>query len=157
MKLQRGSRAPGFSLKDQDGIVRKLSDFKGHWVLLYFYPKDDTAVCTLEAQAMRDNMKAFEKLRAQVVGISADSVESHKKFEKKHKLNFPLLADTTRKVIRAYDAEGEKSMFGHKYIGIKRMSYLIDPTGKIVTIYESVRARKHAVQVLKELKEKTAV
>jgi peroxiredoxin Q/BCP len=73
------------------------------------------------------------------------------------KLNFPLLADTTRKVIRAYDAEGEKSMFGHKYIGIKRMSYLIDPTGKIVTIYESVRARKHAVQVLKELKEKTAV
>ena len=155
--VEVGSMAPEFVLPGTAGEVR-LSGFRGKQnVVLYFYPKDDTAVCTLEAQAMRDNMKAFEKLRAQVVGISADSVESHKKFEKKHKLNFPLLADTTRKVIRAYDVEGEKSMFGHKYIGIKRMSYLIDPSGKIVTIYESVRAREHADQVLKELKEKTAV
>lgn len=156
MKLIVGSKAPQFSLPDQNGKIQKLSDYKGKWVLLYFYPKDDTQVCTIEAQVMTANKKAFAALHAEILGVSADTVESHMKFAEKHGINFPILADVDKKVINVYGVWQQKSMFGNKFMGIKRMSYLIDPKGKIATIYESVRARKHAHQVIKELKEKTA-
>jgi peroxiredoxin Q/BCP len=152
MKLKVGDKAPAFSLQDQNNKRQKLSGYKSRWVMLYFYPKDDTQVCTIEAQVMTANRKAFAALNAEILGVSADTVESHKKFAEKHGINFPILADTDKKVINAYGVWQQKSMFGNKFMGIKRMSYLIDPKGEIVTIYESVRARNHAQQVLKDLR-----
>ncbi len=153
MALKINQKAPDFSLPDQDGKKHKLSDYKGQWVLLYFYPKDDTPGCTKEACAMRDNLPRFGKTKAKVFGISVDSVASHKKFTDKYKLNFTLLADEDKQVVNKYGVWQEKSMYGRKYFGTVRDSFLINPEGKIVKIYNKVKPEQHATEVLADLKE----
>ncbi len=145
--------APDFSLLDQDSKKHKLSDYKGQWVLIYFYPKDDTPGCTTEACTLRDNFPKFKKLKIQVFGISVDSVASHKKFSEKYKLPFTLLADEDKKVVEKYGVWQEKSMYGRKYMGTVRNSYLVNPEGKIVKIYEKVKPAVHAEEVLKDINE----
>ncbi len=152
MALKIGSKAPAISLPDQNGKIQKLSDYLGQWVLVYFYPKDDTPGCTTEACSLRDNLPKLGKLKAKVFGISTDSVASHKKFAEKYKLTFTLLADVDKKVVEKYGVWAEKSMYGRKYFGVLRNSYLIDPQGKIVKIYEKVKPATHAEEVLEDLK-----
>lgn len=149
--VQTGEKAPDFSLPDQNGKEHTLKDYKGQWVLLYFYPKDDTPGCTKEACAMRDNLPSFRGFDAQVFGISKDSTDSHRKFEKKYDLNFPLLADENLEMMQAYGAWQLKVNFGKEYWGIKRMSVLIDPTGNVAKVYKSVKPDEHASQVLRDL------
>ncbi len=151
--MEINKTAPDFTLPDQDGNKHKLSDYKGQWVLVYFYPKDNTPGCTTEACALRDNFPAFKKLKIQVFGISADSGKSHKKFVDKYQLPFTLLADEDKKTAKKYGVWEEKSMFGVKYMGILRNSYLINPDGKIAKIYEKVKPSAHAEEVLKDIKE----
>ena len=148
MKLKVGQKAPAFELPDQDGKTRKLLDYSGKWVLLYFYPKDDTPGCTIEACSIRDSFANFKKMKTIVLGVSADSVKSHKKFEKKYKLPFSILSDENKKVIKAYGIWGKKKFMGREYMGIKRTSFLISPEGKIAKIYEDVKAASHASEVL---------
>jgi peroxiredoxin Q/BCP len=147
-----GNTAPDFRLPDQDGAMHSLKDERGRWVLLYFYPKDMTPGCTKEACAVRDTFPSFEKLNAVVWGVSADSVESHKKFAESYNLRFPLLADTEKKAIEAYGVWQEKNMMGRKYMGIVRSSFLIDPEGNIAKVYEKVKPEIHAEEVLSDLK-----
>lgn len=149
--LQINDRAPAFTLPDQNNKKHKLSDYQGQWVLLYFYPKDNTPGCTKEACAVRDNYFDFKKIKAVVLGVSADSAASHKKFETDHSLPFPLLSDSGRKVLEKYGVWQLKINFGKKYYGIKRMSFLINPQGKIVKIYKAVKPAEHAVQVLNDM------
>jgi|SRR3990167_4227257 len=152
-KLIEGSKAPEFYLSDQDGKDHELADYHGQWVLLYFYPKDDTPGCTKEACGLRDTFPKFEDVSAVVLGVSADSVESHKKFATKYKLPFTLLADPEKKVLQAYGVWRNKSMYGKSFLGIARTSFLIDPDGNIAKIYEKVKPAEHARQVLHDLKE----
>lgn len=152
MKLSIGERAPEFSLLDQNGAVHTLTECVGKWVLLYFYPKDDTPGCTKEAQAIRDVFPDFSTLNAIVFGISADSVASHKKFAEKYNLPFTLLADEGKEMVQAYGVWGPKKMMGREYEGIFRTSFLIDSKGNIAKIYENVKPEVHAAQVLADLK-----
>ncbi len=145
------SKAPDFCLLDQNNVNHCLKDYQGQWVLVYFYPKDDTPGCTKEACQIRDSWAEFEKLGAVVLGISGDTTSSHKKFEEKYNLPFPLLADVDKKVMEQFGVLGEKSMFGKKYIGIKRESFLINGEGQIVKHYENVKPEIHAEEVLKDL------
>lgn len=149
--METGDKAKDFTLPDQDGKKHSLSDYKGKWVLLYFYPKDNTPGCTKEACAIRDAFPDFKKHNAVVLGVSADSTESHKRFSEKHELPFMLLSDPDKKVIKAYGAWREKLTFGKKYFGIKRMSFLIDPQQKIAKVYKTVKPIEHAEQVLKDI------
>lgn len=149
---KEGSKAPDFSLPDQDGKTHKLSQYKGKWVLLYFYPKDDTPGCTIEACTIRDQFKDFKKIKAVVLGVSKDSVESHRKFADAYDLPFTLLSDEDKKVIKKYGVWGEKNMMGRKYMGVKRMSFLITPAGKIAKVYPNVKPPKHAGEVLEDIK-----
>ncbi len=142
-------KATNFSLKDQDGTAKTLLDFAGSWLVLYFYPKDDTPGCTVEACSLRDANDELIALGAQVVGISKDDEDSHRKFKAKHKLNFTLLSDPTGKTIEAYGAWGPK-MFGK--LGIQRKTFLISPEGEIVKIYGRVTPLGHGEQVIEELK-----
>lgn len=145
--------APDFSLKDQNGITHSLKDYAGKWLVLYFYPKDDTPGCTTEACNFRDERESIAEFgNAEVIGISKDSVKSHKKFADKYGLNFTLLSDETLETIKAYNAWGERSMYGKAYMGIIRSTFIIDPTGKIVKHYPKVDPKKHAVEIIKELK-----
>jgi peroxiredoxin Q/BCP len=144
-------KAKEFELKDQDGVIRKLSDYKGKWVLLYFYPKDDTPGCTIEACSLRDNFHQLEKWGVQILGVSKDSVKSHKKFEEKYKLNFPLLSDESVEIIKAYGAWGKKKFMGREFEGTLRKSFLIDDKGEIKKIYENVNPTKHAGEILADL------
>ncbi len=153
MELKVNQKAPDFSLPDQDGKKHKLSDYKGQWVLLYFYPKDDTPGCTTEACTLRDNFPAFNRLKVKVLGISTDSVASHQKFANKYQLPFTLLADETKIVVEKYNVWRVKNMYGRKFFGIARVSFLINPDGKIAKIYEKVKPAIHAEQVLTDLKE----
>ena len=137
-KLKSGDKAPAFSLKDQNGKTVKLTDFKGKKLLVYFYPKADTSGCTKQSCAVRDAMPDLSKLKAAAVGISPDEPGKQKKFDGKHALGFPLLSDADHKVAEAYGAWGEKSMYGKKYQGIIRSSFLIDGTGKIVEAWYKV-------------------
>jgi len=143
MTLKEKQNAPDFSAPDQKGIVHKLSDYRGRWLLLYFYPKDDTMFCTKEACGFRDS---FEDLKGQVevVGVSRDGVESHSQFAKKYGLPFTLLSDPDKKIIKAYGATF--------LIFTKRISYLIDPQGRIAKVYPSVKATGHAQEVLEDFK-----
>lgn len=143
--------APDFTLPDQDGKEHTLSEYRGRFVLLYFYPKDDTAGCTKEACMIRDAFPRFEGVHARVFGVSVDSVQSHKRFAEKYQLPFPLLADTAKKVVETYGVWGEKKMFARTYMGIRRTSFLIDPNGIIKKIYESVKPEVHAEEVLADL------
>lgn len=151
--MEINKTAPDFTLPDQDGKNHTLSDYKGQWVLVYFYPKDDTPGCTTEACTLRDNFPTFKKLKIQVFGISTDSIKSHKKFANKYELPFTLLADEEKKVVGKYDVWRVKNMYGREYFGIVRNSYLINPDGKIAKIYEKVKPATHAEEVLKDIKE----
>lgn len=153
MAIKIGAKAPAINLPDQDGKQQKLADYLGQWVLVYFYPKDDTPGCTTEACSLRDNLPKLGKLKVKVFGISADSVASHKKFADKYKLPFTLLADVDKTVVEKYGVWAEKSMYGRKYFGTLRNSYLINPEGKIAKIYEKVKPAVHADEVLADLKE----
>ncbi|MEK6301518.1 MAG: thioredoxin-dependent thiol peroxidase [Acidobacteriota bacterium] len=150
--LSVGEKAPQFALNDTDGNKIKLSDFKGKKVVLYFYPKDLTPGCTVEACAFRDDIGAFKKLGAVVLGVSADTEKTHQKFTAKHDLNFPLLADVDHAVSEAYGAWQEKSMYGRKYWGIARITYIIDEKGKVAKAYEKVKVATHSEEVIEAIK-----
>jgi peroxiredoxin Q/BCP len=151
--IEPGQRAPAFTLTADDGSKVRLSDFKGRPVVLYFYPKDDTPGCTREACAFRDGRKAFGKFDAAVLGVSADSIESHGKFRDKYDLNFPLLADPDHKVAEQYGAWREKNMYGKKSMGIQRSTYLIDSSGKVARVWKAVKVDGHDEAVLGALAE----
>jgi len=150
-KVQAGQLAPDFTLLDQSGTAHQLAAYRGQWVLVYFYPKDDTPGCTTEACGLRDRFAEFRKLKAVVLGISVDSVESHKKFADKFKLPFPLLSDKQRTVVQAYGVWGERQFMGKTSMGISRTSFLIDPKGKIAKIYPKVKPEEHTDEILKDL------
>jgi len=152
MKLSTGTKAPDFTLSDQNGKNHSLSDYKGKWILLYFYPKDDTPGCTKEACGIRDTFPKFKKMDAVVFGVSADSAQKHKKFADKYKLPFTLLSDEDKKVINAYGVWAKKKFMGREYMGILRTSFLIDPKEKIAKIYEKVKPDTHAEEVLEDLR-----
>lgn len=140
-----------FSLQDQNETMHTLADYAGKYVLLYFYPKDMTPTCTIEAQTFRDSMNDLVGTNIQVLGVSADTCQSHKKFAEKHQLNFPLLADTEMELVNAYGLYKEKTLFGKKGMGIARESFLINPDGIIVKHYEKVKAKTHPAQVLADV------
>ncbi|MBU6388387.1 thioredoxin-dependent thiol peroxidase [Patescibacteria group bacterium] len=146
------TRAPHFALPDQDGQERSLADYAGKWVLLYFYPKDDTPGCTIEACTIRDQFKDFENVGAVVLGVSTDSVQSHKKFADTYKLPFTLLADEYKEVVGRYGVFGEKKFMGKTYMGTSRTSFLIDPSGNIAKVYEKVKPELHAAEVMADVK-----
>ena len=146
-------QAPDFSLPDQNGTIHTLNQYAGKWVIIYFYPKDSTPGCTKEACNFRDGRQVLEDAGAVVLGISKDSVASHKKFADAHKLNFTLLSDTETDTIQAYGAWAKKKFMGREYMGINRNTYLIDPSGKIVKTYEGVNPLTHVGEVLKDLNE----
>jgi len=146
--LQVGELVPDFTLIDQDEKSHTLSQYRGKKVVLYFYPKDMTPGCTVQAEGMRDSMNDLEDRGIVVLGVSVDDVKSHKKFVEKHNLNFPLLADTEKTVVQAYGVWKEKSMFGKKYMGIQRDTFLIDEEGKLIQHFEKVNPLKHASQIL---------
>ncbi len=152
MNLKIGQKAPIFTLPDQTGNKHKLSSYNGTWVLLYFYPKDDTPGCTKEACGIRDAFPNFKKLKVHVFGISKDSLKSHKKFAEKYRLPFILLADEDKQVMEAYGVWAKKKMMGREYMGTLRTSFLINPEGVIAKIYENVKPDIHAEEVLKDLK-----
>ena len=149
--LNVGDKAPAFSLKDDNGKTVSLADFKGKKVVLYFYPKDSTPGCTTESCDFRDNLSRINKAKAVVLGVSADSVESHVKFKTKQGLNFPLLSDPDHKALNAYGVWQEKSLYGRKFMGIVRSTFIIDEAGKIAKVYAKVKVAGHADDVLASL------
>lgn len=151
--LKIGDAAPDFSLLGSDGKTYSLKDFKGKKVVLYFYPKDDTSGCTAEACSFRDNLSAIKKKDAVVIGVSADSVESHTKFIDKYDLNFTLLSDENKTVLKKYGVWKEKSMYGRKYMGIERTTFIINEHGKISHIFPKVKVNGHTEEVLTALSE----
>jgi len=152
MKLNIDKQAPAFSLPNQDGDIVSLADLLGKWILLYFYPKDDTPGCTKEACEIRDAWSEFKKAGIEVFGISADSAKSHRKFIDKYRLPFTLLADEDKKVVKLYGVWGSKKFMGREYLGIKRASFLIDKKGAIEKIYNDVKPSEHARQILADFK-----
>ncbi|MCX2479159.1 thioredoxin-dependent thiol peroxidase [Pedobacter sp. MC2016-15] len=152
-ELKEGQQAPEFSGKDQDGNTITLSQFKGEKVVLYFYPKDDTPGCTAEACDFRDNYAGLKAKGITVLGVSVDDEKSHQKFVTKHSLPFTLLADTDQSIVTAYGVWGEKNMYGKKYMGTVRTTFLIDEEGKISHIIKKVDTKNSTAQVL-ELLEK---
>jgi peroxiredoxin Q/BCP len=149
--LKVGHPAPDFTLPDQNGDEHSLTDYKGKKVLLYFYPKDMTSGCTVEAQLFRDNYTKLQELGVEIIGISKDDIKSHKKFVDKHDLPFTLLADTETSVNQAYGVWKEKSMYGKKYMGTQRDSFLIDEDGKLIKHYVKVKPASHVDEVLTDL------
>lgn len=149
--LKPGTKAPPFALSSDAGDTVSLADLKGKQVVLYFYPKDDTSGCTVEACEFRDNWAAVQRRGAVVLGVSPDAVESHQKFKRKYQLPFPLLADQDHAVAERYGVWGEKSMYGRKYFGIFRTTFLIDAEGRIAQVFEKVKPKGHAAEVLEVL------
>ena len=149
--LKVGTKAPGFNLLDQNGIKRSLSDYKGQKVILYFYPKDMTSGCSKQACVFAELYPQFREKDAVVLGVSKDSVESHKKFEEKFGLPFTILSDPNQEVIQAYDVLKEKSMYGRKYMGVVRSTYLIDEKGIIAKTFDKVKPAYNAKQMLNEI------
>ena|SRR3989344_5265469 len=152
MQLKIGDGAPNFTLPDQDGKTHTLAEYAGTWLLLYFYPKDNTPGCTKEACMMRDDFTGFKKLKVQVVGVSVDSVKSHKKFADEYKLPFTLLSDEGKELVNLYGVWGKKKFMGKEYDGTFRMSFLINPKGVIEKIYTNVKPAEHSKEVLEDLK-----
>jgi peroxiredoxin Q/BCP len=150
--IEEGQKAPAFALPDQNGAVRRLKDYAGQPVVIYFYPKDDTPGCTTEACSFRDALPDFSKVKATVVGVSVLDSASKAKFAKKHALNFPLLADEDHAVAEKYGAWQEKSMYGKKYMGVARITYLIDPAGKVARRWDKVSVGTHAGEVMEAVK-----
>ena len=153
MALKVGDKAPAFKLKNQDEETISLSGLKGKPVVLYFYPKDDTPGCTKEACNFRDEFPKFGKLKAEIIGISTDSVKSHKKFAEKYGLPFILLADEKKQVVQEYGVWKEKNMYGRKYMGIERTTFIINSDGKITNIFPKVKVDEHNKEVMEALKE----
>lgn len=146
-------KAPDFELQDQNEKTHKLSDYKGKWLIIYFYPKDDTPGCTTEACDFRDAGDALAEYgNATVLGISKDNIKSHKKFSEKHNLNFSLLSDPEHETIEAYGAWGPKKFMGREFLGIKRNTYIINPEGYIVKEYENVTPKTHIATLLRDIK-----
>jgi peroxiredoxin Q/BCP len=151
--LNIGDKAPSFELPNQDGETFKLADFAGTNLVLYFYPKDDTSGCTKEACTFRDELAIFQGINAAIVGVSGDSVKSHKKFAEKYSLNFTLLSDESKQMLEAYGVWKEKSMYGKKYMGIERTTFVIDTEGTIKKIFPKVKVDGHSEEVKKALSE----
>lgn len=150
--IQPNTPAPEFALPDQDGVIARLSDAQGSWVLLYCYPKDDTPGCTMQACLIRDNWTEFQSLPVMVWGVSADSPAKHKRFIEKYQLPFRLLSDESHGMLQSYGVWREKKFMGRRYMGIARTSFLIDPQGVVRHVYEDVKPSAHADQVLADLK-----
>ena len=150
--LQAGDKAPDFNLPDSDGKISKLSDLKGHYKVIYFYPKDDTSGCTKEAQSFTELKAEFANLKAEVIGISPDSSKSHAKFRDKYGLQVTLLADEQKSAIEAYGVWVEKKMYGKSYMGVERSTFLVGPDDKIIQAWRGVKVPGHAAAVLEALK-----
>lgn len=150
--IEEGKKAPAFSLKDQSGQTVKLTDFSGKYVVLYFYPKDDTPGCTKEACSFRDEHSKLKKAGAVVLGVSPDDEARHVKFIEKYELPFTLLADTEHAVAEKYGAWGEKNNYGKKYMGIVRSTFLIGPDGKVAKVWPKVKPEGHGDEVLEALR-----
>ena len=146
--LKAGDPAPDFSSVTQDGERLTLADLKGQRTILYFYPKDNTSGCTLEAKSLRDGREELARRGFRIIGVSPDSEQSHRNFCAKHELNFTLLADTDHSVCEAYGVWAEKSMYGRKYMGVLRTTFIIDPEGRIERIFTKVDTRNHYRQIL---------
>ncbi|MBC7798108.1 MAG: thioredoxin-dependent thiol peroxidase [Pyrinomonadaceae bacterium] len=146
--VQEGEPAPDFSAKDSNGEPVNLSDFDGQRLVLYFYPKDDTPGCTKQACSLRDSFAVFEEKNIKILGVSTDDEKSHQKFVNKYNLPFTLLADTNHELSDIYGVYGEKSMYGKKYMGITRTTFLIDENKKVVRIFRKVKVEQHAQEVL---------
>ncbi len=151
--LDVGKKAPDFSLLNQDEKKISLKDYLGQKVVLYFYPKDDTSGCTKEACSFSDDLPKFNKIDAAILGVSPDSVKSHKKFSEKYKLKFDLLADEEKLVLEKYGVWKEKSMYGRKYMGVERTTFIIDEKGKIKKVFNKVKVEGHNKEVLEALKD----
>ena len=151
--IEEGTKAPDFTLQADDGTKVKLSALRGSPVVLYFYPRDDTPGCTREACAFRDEHSALQKAGAVVLGVSPDSEATHAKFAGKYKLPFPLLADPDHAVSERYGAWGEKSLYGRKFMGIQRSTFLIDGSGKVSRVWPKVKVDGHVDQVLEAIRE----
>lgn len=148
--LEIGTKAPDFALKDKDGKIVSLNDFRGKRVILYFYPKDSTAGCTKEACSFRDKREELDIKGFVVIGISKDSEKSHQRFIEKQNLNFTLLSDESTETIQAYEAWGEKSLYGKRYMGTLRITYVIDEDGIIIKAYDKVKVSTHAEDILRD-------
>ena len=146
--LQPGDKAPDFSAADQNGITRSLKDYKGKKLVLYFYPKDMTSGCTRQACDFRDNMARIAGAGVELLGVSPDPVASHAKFVQKESLNFPLLSDESKSIVEAYGVWKEKSMYGRKYMGVERTTFIIDEKGRIARIFPKVKVPGHVAEVL---------
>jgi peroxiredoxin Q/BCP len=151
LKLKEGDKAPDFTAMTNDGGKVSLSDLKGKPVVLYFYPRDDTPGCTKEACAFRDEFASFKKKGAVVLGVSTDSGKSHDKFAAKYKLPFTLVADEDKRIVQDYGVWGQKSFMGRKYMGTHRVTFLIDPDGRIKKIWTDVKPVEHAREILESL------
>jgi peroxiredoxin Q/BCP len=151
MPIKQGKPAPEFELYDETGIVRRLADFRGRPLVLYFYPKDDTPGCTIEACNFRDDYSAFKKAEVTILGVSPDSIISHSKFKEKFDLPFPLLADEDHKVCELYQVWALKESVGRKYMGVLRTTFLVDAEGQIMRVFEDVKPAEHSAEVLTEL------
>ncbi len=152
-KLKVGDQTPDFCLPDQDEREVCLKDFRGKWVILYFYPKDNTSGCTREAIDFTEHLEEIESLGAVVLGVSPDSVKSHVKFREKHNLKVTLLSDPEHKVLETYGAWQLKKMYGREYYGVVRSTFLIDPEGKIAYIWPKVKVKGHIEAVIEKLKD----
>lgn len=153
MPLSAGAEAPDFSLLDDTGVERKLSDYRNQPVLLYFYPKDDTPGCTVEACNFRDDYSAYQRAGVTILGVSPDTVKKHVKFKQKYSLPFTLLADTKHAVSELYGVWGPKNFMGKSYDGVYRTTFLIGPDGKIVKVFENVKPGEHSAEVLQALRD----
>jgi thioredoxin-dependent peroxiredoxin len=149
--LQEGQIAPEFTASSTEGVI-SISKFKGHPVVLYFYPRDDTPGCTKQACGFRDAWIAFQKAGAVVLGVSTDTLEAHQKFKEKYKLPFTLVADEEKKIVELYGVWGEKSFLGKKYMGIHRTTFLLDRDGKIARVWKKVKPAGHAQEVLEAVR-----
>ncbi len=152
--VREGEQAPDFCLPSDTGERVCLRDFRGRWVVLYFYPKDMTPGCTQEAVDFRDHLEAFSRLGAVVVGVSADPPERHRRFREKYALPFFLLSDEDRTVLKAYGVWQEKKRFGKTYWGVVRSTFVIDPEGRVARVYRNVRVRGHVERVLRDLEDR---
>jgi peroxiredoxin Q/BCP len=150
-QLTEGVHAPDFKAKDQNGNIVSLSDFRGKKVVLYFYPEDDTPTCTIEACNLRDNYSVLQKNGLVILGVSPDDEKKHKKFEQKYKLPFTLLADPGKKIIEKYGVWGEKNLYGRKYLGLHRTTFLIDEKGVIQKIFKKPKSKIHSEEISKAI------
>ncbi|GAB4377924.1 MAG: thioredoxin-dependent thiol peroxidase [Elainellaceae cyanobacterium] len=151
MALKPGDVAPDFSLPDGNGHIVRLSDFRGKWVVLYFYPRDNTPGCTKEACGFRDAYADYQSQNVVILGVSTDDAKAHTKFSTKYDLPFPLLSDTDAQVATAYESYGLKKFMGKEYMGISRNTFVIDPDGKIAKVYLKVKPEPHATELLADL------